>query len=167
MRAATVSPSQAVSSTRSGRSRDRANRRVRRWRSNKVMLSSRRVRPPQRDTAEKRVASAIVGIVTRLRRPVAKVRRRVADDRPASGITGLPRSVAACRPAAGAGAGTRSCFASRSRARRLSAVDSSSAGAANTSGKIVAGVDSRQRFRRAGRSSSSKQGEAGGTIISR
>lgn len=123
----TVSPSQAVSSRRilvksasiaptagcSG------------WRSNKVMLSSSRVRPPQRaSTAEKQVASAIVGVTPYSPARLLKACQRVAGTIMRRRVLRTSRSVAGSQASGKTGAGEASMLSPASkRARRLSVVD--------------------------------------------
>lgn len=95
------------------------------WRSNKVMLSSRRVRPPQRaSTAEKQVASAIVGVTPYSPARLLKACQRVAGTIMRRRVLRTSRSVAGSQASGKTGAGEASMLSPASkRARRLSVVD--------------------------------------------
>lgn len=103
----------------------RANRRCSGWRSNKVMLSSSRVRPPQRaSTAEKQVASAIVGVTPYSPARLLKACQRVAGTIMRRRVLRTSRSVAGSQASGKTGAGEASMLSPASkRARRLSVVD--------------------------------------------
>lgn len=145
----TVSPSQAVSSRRilvksasiaptagcSG------------WRSNKVMLSSSRVRPPQRaSTAEKQVASAIVGVTPYSPARLLKACQRVAGTIMRRRVLRTSRSVAGSQASGKTGAGKRRCFRQPVSARVVSQWLIDLLLVQQIRAEIIAGVDSRQRF---------------------